>query len=77
LLEKQLADLLKNSNEHSLFSYELVNDDIYTWKVYFFGPENSLYEGGYFSSTMKFTPEFPNEPPKMYMDQQIFHPNGK
>mmetsp|Transcript_21478 Transcript_21478/g.55800 ORF Transcript_21478/g.55800 Transcript_21478/m.55800 type:complete len:127 (-) Transcript_21478:718-1098(-) len=39
------------------------------------GPEDSLYEGGFFNAEMKFPQDYPNHPPKLKFTTDIWHPN--
>eukprot|EP00915_Cephaloidophora_sp_WS-2016_P003332 GHVH01004466.1.p1 GENE.GHVH01004466.1~~GHVH01004466.1.p1 ORF type:complete len:165 (+),score=26.39 GHVH01004466.1:198-692(+) len=59
----------------SNFFIDLVDDSLFKWLVSFPGPEGSLYEGGYFSSELEFPLDFPNQPPTMKINQDVFHPN--
>uniref|UniRef100_A0A3Q2WA31 Ubiquitin-conjugating enzyme E2 G1-like n=2 Tax=Haplochromini TaxID=319058 RepID=A0A3Q2WA31_HAPBU len=59
LLRKQLAELNKNPVEG--FSAGLIDDDdIYKWEVVIIGPQDTLFEGGFF---------------KMRFITEIWHPN--
>lgn len=74
LLKKQLADLNKNPVEG--FSAGLIDDnDIYKWEVMIIGPQDTLYEGGFFKAQLTFTKEYPQKPPKMVFQSEMFHPN--
>ena len=41
----------------------------------FEGPEDTLYEGGYFRAQLKFPDDFPNNPPDMIFLSKMWHPN--
>ena len=41
----------------------------------FEGPEETLYEGGYFKSQLKFPSDYPNNPPTMTFISKMWHPN--
>jgi len=57
-------------------SIGLVNDDdLFKWSVIFEGPEDTLYEGGYFKAEIEFPDDFPNNPPKMIFKSKMWHPN--
>ena len=57
-------------------SIGLVNDDdLFKWSVIFEGPEDTLYEGGYFKAELEFPDDFPNNPPKMIFKSKMWHPN--
>ena len=49
ILGKQLRDVQQNDDLGA--SIGLTNDDdLFVWDVIFEGPENTLYEGGYFKA---------------------------
>lgn len=74
LLKKQLADLNKNPVEG--FSAGLADDeDIYKWEVLIIGPQDTLYEGGFFKATLTFPKDYPQRPPKMVFQTEMYHPN--
>jgi len=43
--------------------------------VTFEGPEDSLYEGGYFKTQLRFPTDYPNSPPEMRFVCPMWHPN--
>lgn len=44
--------------------------------LFFPGPPDTLYEGGFFAATLDFPSDFPNAPPVMTFTTQLWHPNG-
>ena len=48
-LAKQLADCQKNDDVGASIGLEN-DDDLFLWNVVFEGPEDTLYEGGYFKA---------------------------
>jgi ubiquitin-conjugating enzyme E2 G1 len=57
-------------------SIGLVDDnDLFRWSVIFEGPEDTLYEGGYFKAELKFPEDYPNNPPEMRFISKMWHPN--
>ena len=50
-----------------------LNNNILIWHYVVIGPENSLYEGGFFHGKLVFPKEFPFKPPAIYM----ITPNGR
>jgi len=57
-------------------SIGLVNDDdMFKWNVVFEGPEDTLYEGGYFKAVLTFPEDYPNNPPVMQFVSKMWHPN--
>uniref|UniRef100_A0AC35TR91 UBIQUITIN_CONJUGAT_2 domain-containing protein n=1 Tax=Rhabditophanes sp. KR3021 TaxID=114890 RepID=A0AC35TR91_9BILA len=74
LLQKQLADLVKNPVDG--FSAGLVDDnDIYRWEVLIIGPPETIYEGGFFKAILEFPTAYPQQPPKMRFISEMWHPN--
>nr|XP_015221836.1 PREDICTED: ubiquitin-conjugating enzyme E2 G1-like isoform X1 [Lepisosteus oculatus] len=75
LLRKQLAELNKNPVEG--FSAGLIeDDDIYKWEVVIIGPQDTLFEGGFFKAYLTFPYDYPLRPPKMKFITEIWHPNA-
>ena len=51
------------------------DDDLFKWNVLFEGPEDTLYEGGYFKARLQFPEDYPNSPPTMTFLSKMWHPN--
>lgn len=45
------------------------------WNAVIFGPEESPWEGGTFKLLLTFTEEYPNKPPTVVFESEMFHPN--
>lgn len=45
------------------------------WNAVIFGPEESPWEGGTFKLLLKFSEEYPNKPPTVVFESEMFHPN--
>jgi ubiquitin-conjugating enzyme E2 G1 len=76
LLRKQLMELQKKPVEG--FSAGLVDDsDVFKWEVLIIGPQDTLYEGGFFKAQLVFPKEYPQRPPKMKFITEIWHPNSQ
>eukprot|EP00397_Hematodinium_sp_SG-2012_P029884 GEMP01031608.1.p1 GENE.GEMP01031608.1~~GEMP01031608.1.p1 ORF type:complete len:167 (+),score=16.60 GEMP01031608.1:239-739(+) len=74
LLKKQFLELTRD--ESNGFSVGLEDDsDFFKWRVCFEGPPDSLYEGGIFTGLLSFPPDFPNNPPEMKFETELWHPN--
>uniref|UniRef100_A0A3B5LHQ2 Ubiquitin-conjugating enzyme E2 G1 n=1 Tax=Xiphophorus couchianus TaxID=32473 RepID=A0A3B5LHQ2_9TELE len=69
-----LPELNKNPVEG--FSAGLIDDDdIYKWEVVIIGPQDTLFEGGFFKAYLTFPYDYPLRPPKMKFITEIWHPN--
>ncbi|KAG2471292.1 UB2G1 enzyme, partial [Polypterus senegalus] len=65
-----------NKNPVEGFSAGLIDDeDIYKWEVVIIGPQDTLYEGGFFKAYLTFPYDYPLRPPKMKFITEIWHPN--
>ncbi|KAG0225278.1 Ubiquitin-conjugating enzyme 13 [Actinomortierella wolfii] len=74
LLKRQLKDLTKNPVEG--FSAGLVDDsNVYEWEIMIMGPQDTLYEGGFYRALMTFPPDYPLMPPKLKFTTEMWHPN--
>ncbi|XP_062519222.1 ubiquitin-conjugating enzyme E2 G1-like [Corticium candelabrum] len=74
LLRKQLMELQRKPVEG--FSAGLIDDDdLFKWEVLIIGPQDTLYEGGFFKAHLTFPREYPQRPPKMKFMTEIWHPN--
>ena len=51
------------------------DDDYYNWRVIMMGPKDTPYQGGIFTLTMKFTDDFPKQPPEVRFKNKIYHIN--
>ena len=62
LLKKHLRDINKSSELG--FSVGLIDEnDIYKWSVLFTGPEDTLFERGFFKAILTFPEDYPQNPP--------------
>eukprot|EP00917_Polyrhabdina_sp_WS-2016_P022031 GHVP01047691.1.p1 GENE.GHVP01047691.1~~GHVP01047691.1.p1 ORF type:complete len:164 (+),score=30.62 GHVP01047691.1:129-620(+) len=71
LLLRQFQELQKGCG----FSVGMVDDNVFSWKVCLYGPPGTPYEGGVFNTFLDFPEDFPNSPPVMRFDRDIWHPN--
>ena len=74
MLAKQLKDCQDRDDISASIGLEN-DDDLFVWNVVFEGPEDSLYEGGYFKAQLKFPNDYPNNPPNMIFKTKMWHPN--
>ncbi|KAK3810823.1 MAG: ubiquitin-conjugating enzyme/RWD-like protein [Benniella sp.] len=74
LLKRQLKDLTRNPVEG--FSAGLVDDaNIFEWDILIMGPQDTLYESGFYKAVMTFPPDYPLMPPKLTFKTEMYHPN--
>lgn len=69
-----ILELTKDDSHN--FSIGLEDDDLFKWRVFFEGPPDTLYEGGLFNAILSFPQDFPNTPPKMKFESEMWHPNS-
>ncbi|KAG8944926.1 Ubiquitin-conjugating enzyme E2 15 [Tulasnella sp. 424] len=62
ILRRQLKGLVDDNN-------------LLEWEIMIIGPEETLYEGGFFKARLTFPPEYPLLPPKMRFVTPMWHPN--
>ena len=72
--EKELEELNKINSE-DFGAGPIDESDMFNWRAYIIGPEESPYEGGYFNLEIKFPRSFPYKPPQIYFQTKIYHPN--
>lgn len=77
-LRRILADYkqIKLDYEKGLYAEPLEND-LHTWKAVIIGPYDTIWDGGCFKLTLKFTSDYPTNPPSVKFNTPVFHPNGK
>ena len=72
-LRNELRELTQT--EDSGFSVGLKDDNWFEWSVSFPGPEETPYEGGFYLAKLKFPNDYPNSPPEMVFETEMWHPN--
>lgn len=72
-LQQELKGLQREPLEG--FTVQLINENLFEWQVAIYGPPNTLYQGGYFKSTMKFPNDYPYSPPTVRFNTKMWHPN--
>lgn len=72
-LQQELKSIQKEPLEG--FTVSLLNENLFEWEVAIFGPPNTLYQGGYFKSHIKFPPDYPYSPPSVRFATKMWHPN--
>ena len=74
-LAKEYKKLKENPLEGILLNSVEKDYDLVLWKVTVFGPPDTLYQGGYFKAHIKFTNDYPFEPPSVKFLCNLWHPN--
>ncbi|VVU95499.1 Ubiquitin-conjugating enzyme [seawater metagenome] len=72
-LQKEYQELLRKP--YNEFSFSLKDDNLYLWELVIFGPQDTPYEGGIFKAIMTFPKEYPNKPPELKFESNVWHPN--
>lgn len=74
MLMKELKGLKKSPVEG--FSAGLRDEsNPFIWDICIMGPPDGPYDGGYFNATMEFPLTYPNQPPKLVINSEFYHPN--
>ncbi|KAK9466969.1 ubiquitin-conjugating enzyme/RWD-like protein [Lipomyces arxii] len=73
ILRRQLREISRNGIPG--ISAGLADDNIYNWEVLLIGPDDTLYEGGFFKAKLTFPEEYPLQPPTMKFETPMWHPN--
>ena len=73
---KRIMQEIKEHNKNINYHYSIsVTEDIFKWNFIIVGPEETLYENGLFSGSIDFPSSYPNKPPNVRFNSNIFHPN--
>jgi ubiquitin-conjugating enzyme E2 A len=51
------------------------DSDLYVWNATMIGPENTPWEGGFFTLRLTFSEAYPTKAPKVRFISKMFHPN--
>jgi ubiquitin-conjugating enzyme E2 G1 len=69
-----VSELAKNPID--LVSVGLTDEsNVHDWEILIMGPDGTLYEGGFFKARLVFPKDFPNKPPTMTFQSEMWHPN--
>ncbi len=63
-----------NHNDYGL-SAHMDEDDPTKWRILFFGPSDSGFDGGVYKLIVNFKGKYPYEPPICQFETKIYHPN--
>ena len=69
-LNKEISHIQKTGSQ----VFDLINvDDPLLWRIVFYGPPSTPYEGGKFHITIEFSEQYPFKPPKLHFNTRIYH----
>ncbi len=71
---KTITDLQKQGTDTG-WSAGPVNEDLFKWKGFLFGPEKSPFEGGVFEIQINFPTDYPIKAPVVTFVTVPYHPN--
>jgi ubiquitin-conjugating enzyme E2 D/E len=66
---------LKNNKIPNISANPINDHDLYNWTATIKGPEGTPYENGTFHLAMKFSEDYPYNPPYITFKTKIYHPN--
>jgi len=72
-LSREFEKLQKDPIDNVQF--ELVNENMLSWKFTILGPYESPYEGGIYEGIINFPSTYPQDPPTVRFITKLFHPN--
>ncbi|ESL09891.1 ubiquitin-conjugating enzyme protein [Trypanosoma rangeli SC58] len=70
-LQKQLRELSTSPPA----GFRVESEDLFTWTVWFSGPEGTPYAPGIYKAELRFPKEFPMKPPVFKVLSSFWHPN--
>ena len=73
ILRKELANLKMDPISGLFYSIELIKNNIFNWKLTLIGPKDTPYADGIFFIELKFSSNYPHEPPEIFFLTRIFH----
>ena len=72
-LRKELANLKKAPLSDLCYSIELIQNNIFNWRLTLVGPKDTPYADGIFFIKLKFPSNYPHEPPEIFFLTPIYH----
>lgn len=78
LIQKELNEFLEDPDLEDIFGIDYWDEDnpnVLNWKITMYGPEGTLYEGGYFLLKVDFKENYPIEKPDVRFKTKIYHTN--
>lgn len=78
LIQKELNEFLDNPDIDDVFGVDYWDEDnpnVFNWRITMYGPEGTLYEGGYFLIRVDFDEKYPQVKPNVRFRTKIYHTN--
>jgi len=72
-IKKELQELMEDTPSNC--SASPIDDNLFKWRGYIYGPTDTAYEGGIFNIDIEFPQDYPFKAPKLICTTKIFHPN--
>lgn len=72
-LREELANLKKDPLSDLCYSIELIQNNIFNWRLTLVGPKDTPYADGIFFIKLKFPSNYPREPPEIFFLTPIYH----
>mmetsp|Transcript_39123 Transcript_39123/g.97914 ORF Transcript_39123/g.97914 Transcript_39123/m.97914 type:complete len:162 (+) Transcript_39123:106-591(+) len=72
-----LADFrsLQSDAPEGISASPVSDDNMFIWEATIVGPDETPWEGGIFSLTIRIPPNYPDRPPNVRFTTEMFHPN--
>jgi ubiquitin-conjugating enzyme E2 D/E len=71
----EINETKPNDQQNLVYSIQPVNNNLFEWHGYIFGPTGTPYQGGAFEIEIKCPTNYPFKPPAVTFKTRIFHPN--
>lgn len=68
------ARALEDGECEGISASPLSENNLFVWRAMIMGPVDGPFEGGAFSLSLHFPPEYPNKPPHVKFISKMFHP---
>lgn len=78
LIQKELNEFLDNPDIDDVFGVDYWDEEkpnVLNWRITMYGPEGTLYEGGYFLIRVDFDEKYPDVKPNIRFKTKIYHTN--
>ena len=71
----EVSELTNQDPQNIVYSVAPVEQNLFQWTGFIFGPTKSPYQGGVFRIIVNFPPDYPFRPPHVHFNTPIYHPN--